>query len=83
MIGMCQSSAQNKQNTLLIHDSRPYVNALANKLKGGGFEDCGSGKNYPHCHIKFAEIDNIHAVKSAHDKLCALALNKQKTKDTQ
>ena len=59
------------------------MNGYANRLKGGGFEDCGPGKNYPQCKIKFADIDNIHAVKSAHDKLCGLALDRTKTKDTQ
>jgi hypothetical protein len=34
---------------LMIFDSRPKLNADANKLKGGGYEDCGPGKSYPNC----------------------------------
>lgn len=46
---------------------------MSNKLKGGGFEDCGPGNNYPNCKLKFADIDNIHVVRSCYDKMFALA----------
>ncbi len=69
LIGLCNSNPMNVQNTVLIHDSRPLLNAMSNKLKGGGYEDVGPGNNYPNCKIKFADIDNIHAVTKCYDKL--------------
>ena len=66
---MCNSNPKNVQSTVLIHDSRPYVNALSNKIKNGGFEDCGAGNNYPNCKIKFADIDNIHEVSKVYKKM--------------
>ena len=56
---------------------------MANKMKGGGFEDCGAGNNYPNCKIKFADIDNIHEVTKVYNKMMELGFQKEKTKDTQ
>ena len=57
----------------MIYDSRPWINAEANKLKGGGYEDCGDGGNYKNCKIQFCDIENIHEVKKSFNKMCALA----------
>lgn len=56
----------------MIYDSRPYKNAQANRLKGGGFEDCSEAVYY-NCQIKFCDIENIHEVRKGFNKMCALA----------
>jgi myotubularin-related protein 1/2 len=53
----------------MIYDSRPRLNAEANKIKGGGYEDTGEGNNYANCKIQFCDIENIHAVRSGFDKM--------------
>lgn len=42
---------------IMIYDARPKLNAQANRIKGGGFEDM---KYYRNCEIVFCDIDNIH-----------------------
>ncbi len=49
-----------------IYDARPYINALANKIRGMGFENIG---NYKNAEIIFCDIENIHAVRQAYNKL--------------
>ena len=51
---------------------------MANRAKGGGYEECGPGNNYPSCKIKFADIDNIHAVTSCYNNLFKLAYGEPK-----
>lgn len=51
-----------------IFDARPLLNARTNKLKGGGYEDCGPNSAYTNCKILFGDIDNIHVVRSAFEK---------------
>jgi protein tyrosine phosphatase len=58
---------------LIIYDARPYINALANRLKGAGFENISY---YTNAEIKFCEIDNIHAVRDSINKLHSLAMLK-------
>lgn len=60
----------------MIYDSRPSLNAKANKLKGGGYEDCGPDKNYSNCRLQFCDIDNIHVVRDAFDKVFTLCYKK-------
>ena len=57
----------------MIYDSRPFMNAGANKFKGGGYEDCGVGANYSNCRLMFCDIDNIHAVRGSFEKMSALS----------
>ena len=45
-------------------------------IKGGGYEPCGPGKNYPNCSIVFGDIENIHDVRKATEKIYALGLSK-------
>lgn len=52
-------------------------------MKGGGYESCGPDANYTNCKIKFADIDNIHAVRSCFEKMYALAFSIDKVPDTQ
>ena len=58
--------ANNKK--LYIYDARPYLNAMANKLKGAGFENIN---NYPDIDLDliFCGIPNIHSVRNAYQKL--------------
>lgn len=65
----------------MIYDSRPRLNAEANKIKGGGYEDTGEGNNYSNCKIHFCDIENIHAVRSGFDKMCAMAYGNGAPKD--
>lgn len=51
---------------LVIFDARPYLNAVANKANGGGFENVG---HYENTELVFCDIDNIHAVRNSLNKL--------------
>eukprot|EP01102_Stenamoeba_stenopodia_P002829 TRINITY_DN1269_c0_g2_i1.p1 TRINITY_DN1269_c0_g2~~TRINITY_DN1269_c0_g2_i1.p1 ORF type:complete len:741 (+),score=156.13 TRINITY_DN1269_c0_g2_i1:149-2371(+) len=62
------------QQALYVLDSRPKTNALANSLKGGGYE---KGSHYKDCHsVEFQNVENIHAVRNALLKLYKLCANK-------
>ena len=52
-----------------IYDARPLLNARTNKLKGGGYEDCGPSAAYSNCRITFGDIDNIHVVRESFEKV--------------
>ena len=58
---------QNSQN-LVVYDARPKLNAMANKLKGGGYEN---PNNYTQIKMEviFCDIPNIHSVRSSYEKL--------------
>jgi len=45
------------------------LNARTNKLKGGGYEDCGPNAAYQNCKITFGDIDNIHIVRESFEKV--------------
>lgn len=51
---------------LKIFDARPYLNAVANKMNGNGFEEASSYRN---AEIKFLEIPNIHKVRDAYKRM--------------
>lgn len=76
-IGQCNSNAVNAAGALMIYDARPELNAWANRGKGGGYEECGAGTNYPNCRLRFCDIENIHVVRTAYEKM--MALNYQAT----
>ncbi len=57
---------------LLIYDARPYLNALVNRVTSGGYEN---SRDYKDCDIVFCDIDNIHAVSAAFNKLHELGAN--------
>lgn len=59
----------NVEVNLSIYDARPYLNAMAQKVNGKGFEDT---KLYRNCEINFMDIDNIHHVREAHRKVLNL-----------
>ncbi|KAA0161379.1 hypothetical protein FNF31_03838 [Cafeteria roenbergensis] len=56
---------------LVIFDARPALNARANRMKGGGWEQ---ERQYPGARFVFLGVDNIHVVRDALldlRKLCA------------
>ena len=58
------------QAKLHIYDARPYWNALANRVVGGGFE-----KDYPDTYMHFCKIENIHKVRDAYMKVLSLRVS--------
>ena len=58
-----------KIKKLYIYDCRPYLSAVANKLKGAGYENT---ENYPGSEIFFCEIDNIHTARNALNKIYSM-----------
>ena len=52
-----------------IYDCRPYLSAMANKIKGAGFENV---ENYPGAEIIFCEIDHIHSARNALNKIYSM-----------
>ena len=61
-----------------IYDCRPYLSAMANKLKGAGFENV---ENYPGVDIIFCEIDHIHSARSALHKIYSMLKYNRFTED--
>lgn len=51
----------------MIYDARSYLNALANKVMSGGYEN--TKDYYRDCDLVFCDIDNIHAVRDAITKV--------------
>ena len=53
---------------LIVYDARPKLNAMANKLKGGGYEN---PNNYTEINMEiiFCDIPNIHSVRNSYEKL--------------
>ena len=68
LIGQCNGS---ESTELMIYDARPYLNALANRAKGGGYEE---SSYYSNCKLLFCDIENIHAVKKVYDLMCEVHL---------
>ena len=57
---------------LYIYDCRPKLNAMANRLNGGGFENTS---HYDNMDLTFCEIENIHKARSAINSLYSLCLS--------
>jgi Myotubularin-like phosphatase domain len=47
----------------VIYDARSYLNALANRVTSGGYEN--TTDYYRGCELMFCDIDNIHAVRNS------------------
>ena len=58
---------------LFIYDCRPYLYAMANRLKGAGHENTD---NYKNAELFFCEIDNIHSARNGLNKIYGLLKNK-------
>ena len=57
---------------LYIYDCRPKLNALVNRVNGGGYENVD---HYDNVTIHFCEIDNIHKARKALSSLYSLCLS--------
>jgi hypothetical protein len=57
---------------LFIYDCRPKINALVNRVNGGGYENVD---HYDKVSIYFCEIDNIHKARKALNSLNSLCLS--------
>ena len=68
----CKSDAK-----IAIYDARPYINALGNKLKGGGYENAS---DYNKANVKssheYQNLENINVVRSSYEKLLKLCNSK-------
>jgi hypothetical protein len=60
------------QKTMYILDSRPKANAVANSLRGGGYELKG---NYKDIELEFNNIANIHAIRNSLNLVARTCLN--------
>ncbi|CAD5213377.1 unnamed protein product [Bursaphelenchus okinawaensis] len=49
-----------------VVDTRPRINAMANKMQGKGFEDA---RNYQNMQFHFFDIENIHVMRQSQQKL--------------
>ena len=58
---------QNSKN-LVVYDARPKLNAMANKLKGGGYENPNDYSKI-NLEVIFCDIPNIHSVRNSYEKL--------------
>jgi len=54
--------ANAQSHRIYIYDARPKVNAVANKAKGGGYEDEDS---YQNAELVFLDIHNIHVMRES------------------
>ena len=57
---------------LYIYDCRPKLNALVNRVNGGGYENVD---HYNNVTLNFCEIDNIHKARKALTSLYSLCLS--------
>ena len=57
---------------VVIYDARSYINAFANKVNKGGFENVKD--HYTNCEIIFCDIENIHGVRDAINKIYEMSL---------
>jgi hypothetical protein len=61
-LGVPPSLGRVREHVIRICDARPHLNALANAVVGKGYE---SHENYRSAQIFFANIENIHVVRSS------------------
>jgi len=59
-------TAQGNGEDLLVVDTRPRINAMANRAAGKGYE---SEANYENTKFLFAPIDNIHVMRASLSRL--------------
>ena len=57
---------------IYVFDARPKVNAQANTMKGGGYEQ---DDNYQNMNFSFLDIPNIHVMRESQRKLYELCFN--------
>ena len=61
-------SVSRTESSLLIADARPKINAIANKLKGKGYENTSTYKE-ENIELKFMGIGNIHVMRNSQRKI--------------
>jgi len=68
LIGNVKSRDMPNDSTINVHiyDARPYLNAVAQKVNGKGYENINYYKN---AEIFFLQIDNIHVVRDNYKKV--------------
>jgi len=52
-------------SSLHIYDARSYIAAMANRIKGSGYENLD---DYPFAWLKFCDIANIHSMRDSYKK---------------
>lgn len=65
-----KTNLKNPNDKLIIYDARSYINALANRVNNGGYEN--TKEHYMNCEIVFCDIDNIHGVRESLSKVYEL-----------
>jgi len=69
---LIRNSKPDKNNFMYIVDTRPMINAIANRAQGKGYENL---ENYQNIKYKFLGIDNIHVMRSSLNKLLEVCRN--------
>ena len=73
LLNLAKTNRRNPNEKLIIFDARSQINALANRLNNGGYEN--TKDYYTSCEINFCDIDNIHVVRDAYQKMHELGLH--------
>ena len=58
-------TSRSKSNGLIV-DTRPMLNAMANRAQGKGYENA---EHYTKCEFQFLGIENIHVMRKSLEKL--------------
>lgn len=67
LLGIGKTNVSSKH--VHIYDARSYIKAYSNKFAKGGFENT---EKYTNCSLVFCNIENIHGVRDAFNKLTGL-----------
>jgi hypothetical protein len=65
LMELIRKANHESENVYLI-DTRPRINAMANKMQGKGFEDV---RNYSNMQFHSFDIENIHVMRNSLTKL--------------
>ncbi len=74
---VCIQKANPNTAQLVVVDTRPKINAMANRAAGKGYE---SEANYENTRFMFAGIDNIHVMRQSLSRLLDGEENRKRTK---
>ena len=62
---LCVETSRSKTNGLIV-DTRPMINAMANRAQGKGYENV---EHYTKCEFQFLGIENIHVMRKSLERL--------------
>jgi len=62
---LCVDTSRSKVNGLIV-DTRPMINAMANRAQGKGYENV---EHYNKCEFQFLGIENIHVMRKSLERL--------------